>query len=395
MSSNATSVNVPNSQGLIVTGCYRSGTTLLEKLLHAHSEICVASQPFPVLYFQAKNAFLKSRDLTRRYPLDHLFNETDYSNTDFCEFLAEYRFDCDSLGRLFDDLTQYERGLWTREVLTLRDRIRPGTFLEVSAQLLEELAGIFGKMTAKYRGGKEILVEEFLPFLLSNGYRALLIIRDPRDMIASLDFRERDNLTGDHRPLLYSLRVWRKSVAFAIALQSHSGFYWLRYEDLVATPAAKLGEIATHLEVGDFPETLLHEHLRGQDGTVWSGNSSFTDHKSISRQSVGRFHELLPAAVLRYIECVCDPEMEWLGYDRVTDSARDGECLHSFREPFGKVHEKFPADYSSDPERIRSEIQRLESLRNSAQLLTSEQAAQWFISPDAYHCLSVGEPLGG
>jgi hypothetical protein len=61
---------------LLVTGCYRSGTTLLEKLLHAHPASCVASQPFPVLYAYVKNLFDVSRGLLRRYPLGHRFLRT-------------------------------------------------------------------------------------------------------------------------------------------------------------------------------------------------------------------------------------------------------------------------------------------------------------------------------
>ncbi|MFH2071358.1 MAG: sulfotransferase, partial [Actinomycetota bacterium] len=38
----------PQSPGqLLITGAYRSGTTLLEKLLHNHPDLSVAMQPFP------------------------------------------------------------------------------------------------------------------------------------------------------------------------------------------------------------------------------------------------------------------------------------------------------------------------------------------------------------
>ena len=74
---------------LLVTGCYRSGTTLLEKLLHAQPSACIASQAFPVLFFMAKEAFLSSRGIDRRYPLDHLFLEDAYSSDEWVSFLDE------------------------------------------------------------------------------------------------------------------------------------------------------------------------------------------------------------------------------------------------------------------------------------------------------------------
>ena len=53
---------------LLVTGCYRSGTTIVEKVLHSHPKINIASQPFPVLYIQAKEIFLDRMGIRYRYP---------------------------------------------------------------------------------------------------------------------------------------------------------------------------------------------------------------------------------------------------------------------------------------------------------------------------------------
>jgi hypothetical protein len=63
---------------LFLTGMQRCGTTLLDKLLSAHSQISILSQPFPLLFIEAKPSFLQqpSKD-GAEYPLGNLFLESE------------------------------------------------------------------------------------------------------------------------------------------------------------------------------------------------------------------------------------------------------------------------------------------------------------------------------
>ena len=228
---------------LLVTGCYRSGTTLLEKLLHSQPDAGVASQPFPALYSFVKELFDAERGLERRYPLGHRFLEDRYADRDFAEFLDRRSLGVSELDRVFELLAADQRGLWTPGILGTRAAIRPGVFLDVYRQLLNAANGLLARSAARIIGSKEILVEEYVPYLLANGIYVVIIVRDPRDMIASLDFSERDNATGMDRPVLYSVRVWRKSVATALAFDGHPRFHFLRYEDLVADPQAAMSRL--------------------------------------------------------------------------------------------------------------------------------------------------------
>jgi hypothetical protein len=75
-----------------ITGFLRSGTTLVEKLVHALPGACIGPQPFPFLYHDAKRAFLRGRGIDgERYPLGHLFGEGRYRPGDFEAFLARHR----------------------------------------------------------------------------------------------------------------------------------------------------------------------------------------------------------------------------------------------------------------------------------------------------------------
>jgi hypothetical protein len=368
---------------LIVTGCYRSGTTLLEKLLHAHPQALVASQPFPALYAHVKELFDAARGLERRYPLSHRFLESEYTDTDFAGFLAERRLIDADLAAIFDQLTRYEAGHWTPEIRGARAAIRPDTFLGVYRQFMRVVCKSIPKPGAGVIGSKEILVEEYLPYLLAHGHHAIVIIRDPRDMIASLNFGERDNSTGRARPVLYSLRVWRKSVATALALEGHPRFRWLRYEDLCTRPEREMAALAEFLQLPPFSSDALDLPLTDQHGRNWRGNSSFTDRAGISEDSVGRFRAVLPGAVQSMIETAAAPEMVLLGY---ATSPVSEASLTGYADPFEHVHEKFPADYSSDAKRVRAELRRLELLASPSEL-SDEDATRWFIYPAAYRRL--------
>lgn len=373
---------------MFLTGCYRSGTTLLEKLLHGHQAMCVASQPFPILYHLAKERFLEERRLIRRYPLDHMFLEHDYSLEDLSSFLATFRVTEDDLDNLFQRLTRYSRGLWTPEVLRFRSLVKTGLFLDVQEQLHDLLPETLSKEAAQIVGSKEILCEEFAPFLLSSGWRVALIVRDPRAMIASLSFGSRDNLTGSHRPILYSLRLWRKTVAVILAFQSEPSLTWMRYEDLVEGPARTLNATTEWLGIGPYPANAFEDGIHAQDGTVWRGNSSFRDQSGVSTTSVAEPIALMPASTRRYIEMVCAPEMRVLGYEPSDDEAVDEDFLLGFQEPVRNVHELFPTDYSSSPGRVENEVRRLQILGGNETLGLSEARA-WFLHERAYEGLAA------
>jgi hypothetical protein len=374
------------SGNLLVTGSYRSGTTLLEKLLHHHPSLCVGSQPFPVLYFLVKEAFDKEKSLKPRYPLDHLFLKKSYSREEFNFFLENHLFDESFLDRIFKSLQDYP-GFWTPQLLNFRENIRAGTFFDIYEQLNQCMAHIYPKNNLQYLGAKEILLEEYIPFLLSKGIRVLLSLRDPRDMVTSLNFRDRDIQTGLDRPVLYSLRIWRKSVALALEFEGHENFFWVKYEDVVLKTIAVLNQIAEMLKITPFKKAFFKDGIRNQDGFPWKGNSSFADFSSVNSQSIGRFKNLLSSSVIRYTESVCFPEMIRLGYPFYLTESFDESAIRDFTIPFKVIHEKFPKDYSVSEEHVTEEIERYRKLKNP-QGLSKKEKQIWFVSEKAYRKLT-------
>lgn len=347
---------------LFVTGMQRSGTSLLDRLLSGHPALSILSQPFPFVFLQAKRDFLRAvGDESARYPLDPLFLEERFTLDEFTRFLSAYRLDVDTLARLFMEMASFD-GQYTRarpEVLARAlARLEPDDFHGTIAQLYRALSP---DPAAALFGGKETLCEEFVPHLLDRGARCLVIIRDPRDVWASLHCGRGPEFGGRPKPTLFVARHWRKSVAFALHLASHPRFAWIRYEDLVARPLECLDGLAGRLGLEPFTERMLAAALSDRAGGDWPGNSSHTRHHGVSRDSVGGYRTLLPSHVIAYLEVVCYPELRCLGYPVSVERSDRSTVVLGFKEPF-EVDREGLENYSTDPAHQRAELRRAELL---------------------------------
>ena len=381
---------------LFITGTGRSGTTLIEKILHNHPHIGVGSQPFPNLYFSAKSKFHQRRHLQRRYPLGHLFQESDYTFAELNRFLERCVFTDDDIAKLFDDMSRYNGQYMTDFLGFCRGQIVPGTFFNIFQQFLTYLAMYFGKEGLKYVGTKETWSEEFFPFLLDRKVKTIIIMRDPRDIITSFNFEMGVKHGGNRRPILYILRHWRKSVSFCLHYQEHPFFTWFKYEDLVKNSQSVLTPLTSFLDVVPYNDRLISRGIHDQQGDLWLGNSSFGNYSMISSASIARFKSRLSAQCIRYIESVCYPEFRMLGYEfEYCENGPDKEAIRDFQEPFPVTHGKFEPDYSYRPSNLDQEIQRLNRFDFD---LTEDEQRKWFVFPKAYQMMKKkleGKRLAG
>ena len=93
---------------MLVTGFIRSGTTLLEKRLHSHPQICIASQPLPSLYLRIKKAFLREiGSIEDPYPLGNLFKETRYNRRQFTQFLNQFTLSKSDIQTVCESMRNY------------------------------------------------------------------------------------------------------------------------------------------------------------------------------------------------------------------------------------------------------------------------------------------------
>lgn len=372
---------------LLVTGCFRSGTTLVEKLLHQHPALCVASQPLSQLYYYVREQFLQEKRIRQRYPLDHGFLHDPSRINGWIDFLKNFPLQARDLEAVFDRLAAYRHGVWTPEVLLLRGRIAPGVFPLVYRQFLEHLCRIL-KPAAAIAGSKDVLLEEYAPALVGLGVRVLVVVRDPRDLAVSAYLGTHERPMGENRPLLFTLRTWRKSVAWILHCQARPEFCWVRYEDLVRRPQQTLDRITHWLQLPPLDPSLLAEGIRAQNGTLWPGNSAFGPQSGIATHPAGQYRRTLPLPMRRYIEAVCFPEMEVTGYHVEEPPRWQVEELAAFREPFAVTHRLFRPGYSYEPEHVRQEHERIKLLvTGRAAALEAMEQTRWFVAP------GVAEPL--
>jgi hypothetical protein len=342
-----------NHGALFVTGAQRSGTTLLEKLLGAQHAISMLSQPFPLLFAEVKRQFLGGAE---PYPLGHLFPSPPYTPEKFAAFLRAWRTTAEELELLFARMESYS-GQYTR----FTPEQRSHAFAQITAEhdfadVVRVLDRSLARKEAAWFGSKETICEEYVPHLLARGFRCAIILRDPRDLLASLNHGRGREFGGELKPTLFNVRSWRKSVAFALAMETDPGFARCRYEDLVADPAAELSRVASALGLG---AVAVSGEIRDAEGEVWPGNSSHGAHRGVGTSSVGAHRDVLPREVAAFVEATCLPELQRLGYPTSMTRTDAVRAIETFAEPYTITRTGMERD-AVTPANACLEIERLE-----------------------------------
>lgn len=351
---------------VFITGFLRSGTTLLEKTLHNHPQCAIAPQPFPYLFYNVKKAFYHHINVAiPHYPLGHLFREKNYSRSQFLKFVLHHRMQTNEV----DSIMQQMRGYSGQMMPELIDKPAPeGTLSEIFQNYSAQFPGLFGKPGVRFAGSKEVFCEEFIPCFLHEGFAVILIIRDPRDIVASIHGGRGTNYANAGLTVLQILRSWRKSVAYAIQYSDQSGFHCLFYEQLVKSPSLVLQALAQKLGIDPFPDVVVQGKLTSQNGEAWQGNSSF--HQPAT--GAPRYHQILDSETIGFIDTICHPEMNFLNIPHKPYSLE--RALHNFRDPFQSGQ---PSLTEKDS---RMEKKRLSMiLEKSPGSLSSSEAESWFI----------------
>ena len=359
-----------------ITGTLRSGTTLLDKVLYAHPQATTLSQPASALYLFCKKYFLENLGVPVSYMvLSHYFQEKNYTPADFYYFLQTFAISEKLLAQINTENARLSANNPFFSKIAPLHLDSDNSFIACYRRIISENSN---KKDAIASGCKEVLAEEYLPYFLDNGIKCLLIIRDPRDTLASSYYGSARTYTGSPKPLLLLLRNWRKSVAFALELSAHKSLLVLRYEDLVLQTVPTLDKITKFLGLPQLPQEYIAQ-LQKQDGGNWSGNSSFGARDGISSKSIGSFRKQLTPDLQHYIESTCFPEMKTFSYQ--TDlSCPDLDLISSFEEPFTDAPQGTENQLSKNSK--ESEIERLRLLnQNTADL---QRQKEFFIFEQVY-----------
>ncbi|WP_088330229.1 sulfotransferase [Lacimicrobium sp. SS2-24] len=304
---------------VICSGMMRSGTTLLQKIINTHPQINIQYQSCTSLFLESKKNFLEEINRTSYHKLSHYNEKGHYTLPEFTKWL----------------LINGEPLLNTlRNNLTVSDH--------------------------RYVGVKEILIEEFFPWLVNAEVKCILIVRDPRAVLASTAYGSTEH-TGKPRPTLFDIRNWRKSVQIGRLLQSNKHFKLVRFEELLKEPEPILRNIFQWLGMDDVDCRKLVGKFESENNKSWMGNSSFSERRGLDIKAIDDFSCRLSSSVLSYIEATCQEEMSWLNYSHSNlDKAERVRLVKNFREPLTITRPEFSPDYSIKKSNVEFEIARIE-----------------------------------
>ena len=366
------------SSSIFITGLYRSGTTLVDKILQNHPENFIASQPISSLYYEVKKQFLQSINKASNLPLGNLFR----SNTtiEFSSYLKKIVLNKDLIIQIIKEQTKTPK-LENNFLKNLNFNKENGHFIDYFDLINLHLSKMLDE-NPKVIGSKEIFCEEYIPYFLSNGVKVILLIRDPRDIITSLNFGRGADFTGDIRPTLFNIRNWRKSAAFAINYRNHKNLLCIKYEDLITDTEQILYNISQFLNIREFNKSFLNEGIKDQYGRVWKGNSSHNVKNTIDQSSMHRYKTQLDEKTIDYIETVCYPEMNFFNYNNNVNINKYNNIINSFKEPFKIQRREFSSfNYTENKKHVEEEIKRLEYLQSEPCKKTIDE---WFIFHEAF-----------
>jgi hypothetical protein len=247
------------------------------------------------------------------YVLNDLFNEKRNSIEDLTGFLNHHLTYKNEVLNVLEDMNGWD-GQWENlgDQNELMNGYEKGSLNDLYEFLLNK---IFKNTRVSSVGSKEVMIEEFIPYYIQQGIKVILIVRDPRDAITSINVGNGPTYTGAHRPTLFHLRNWRKSIAICNSLSGCDLLHTIRYEDLITEQEKTLVGVTDFLEVDPFPKGHFSEGIRKDTGEIWEGNSSTNSFKGIDKSNKNKFINKLDPGVIKFIEYMCKPEMEVLGYD--------------------------------------------------------------------------------
>lgn len=391
---------------ILLTGVFRSGTTLLAKLLTFHPRILLATDAYLFYFRQVRNYWYRQKAegpwdpdepmadnfLHPNHEAARAIWQGDLSSAISPEMLAEMP------ARIDYTTIDLHPGL-VPKIPSVTGR----TFAEYYRNLLVLLHEVYGATVRdpQYVGIKMPWLDEFIPALTRSfpAHKAIVIVRDIRAVVAS------QNSKGVTRPLLFYARAWRKSVACAHYFAQHDEFkdrvHVLRYEDLVRAPEESLRGICRFLDVEYEPSMLDVGGNVDETGARWAANTSYeTARPGIYPTSIDRWRRSLSEYEARYLEWLCGPEMRLMNYAPIHAPLAMSEILRTSPEPpyetlvdwlqgtAAAAHVKNRSCYLTE---VAKEALRLQLLTEEAAKADEDTIARMFHFPEVYDTLRRAE----
>ncbi len=271
---------------IIVVGCPRSGTTMLQLMLHAHPRIAIPPETrFVLAAYRERREFGDLRVAANRRALARRI--VDRRETRFCDL-----------------------GLDPEETVE-RMAAAQGTLGSVLGTIFEGYAARFGKprwgdKRPAYLHNIDILLRLFPDAQFVN------IVRDGRDCVASLK-----EMSWHRKDIYATVAAWARAVddaRRAARRLDNSQWFQLRYEDLVADPHGSLTELCGYL--GEDYDPAMAEPSSVAEVAVPSFKTWHArTHTPVTTQRVRSWESRLTAEEIALCEAALGSRLAAHGYE--------------------------------------------------------------------------------
>lgn len=312
----------PQPNKFFIFGMFRSGTTLLARMLNTHQEIVCASDPFRPFfnYYRYDVADEINVDVSPYDPLGDYFADSEELRL----FHAIQEADLDrpfpkSEGKRLRERIIDHAEPFSPKVTERLGEVQGETFKKVYDNLLSYVPRAYGNGDETWQATKEVWSTEFVP-PLADAYpdsKFVLMMRDPRAVVASKNVQETTKY-----PWLFLIRQWRKLAVLAWLYSRSSDLskrvFVVRYEDLVQSPEATANQMCDFLDIGLDEDILNPGNFRDGHGDLWLQNTSYGEENekvSFNTDSVDKWKNVLDDRTVEYVEQLCFAEMELFDYE--------------------------------------------------------------------------------
>jgi hypothetical protein len=315
----------------LVSGMFRSGTTIFARMLHSNPYITCSSDPFAPIYKSYRNTVAEG-----------IFSEFDILSP-----LNDYYFD-ENQNKLFNEIQNkdFSIAISEKEIFNLQkkianhcvpyspkiipylDMLKGKTYEDIFNNAINIVKKAYGSDNEKAVGFKEVWVGEFAPHFLkmSDQNKVIHVIRDPRSVVAS------NFASGKAYPLLFLIRQWRKLASLAWLNAQHNNAILIRFEDLISNTKEVANKVCTFLDV-DFHENMIDpSYYKDGDGKQWTQNTSHEikgSGKRFNKETSNKWKKSLDVNTTNLIETLCCFEMNLFNYNftKKQDLKKSGELL--------------------------------------------------------------------
>lgn len=329
------------AEQVVVTGSYRSGTTLLQKRLDAHPACAVVMQP-AVPMFRVLRELLHRSGAAVSPPSGPMGIEFPGPAGKLTHAFAALQVDAATVNRVIEATAALAAqsaarsdtdGLHPAIVPALQRSLRPGPAPEFLESFFAALRDYRAAGAEVCIGFKDVYIQELLDPVMAcgrHGLRLISIVRDPRAVLASRNFGTfRGAQDGPNlHPILLIARMWCSASRWQHALRQRHGdrVLLVSYEELASATDPAMARVFAYLGL----DAAASSDMRAERGIPWRGNSSYeAGPNSGSRPA---WQATLPSDAIGAIEFLCGEDMAREGYIPTLSKAEQATAFARYRE---------------------------------------------------------------